>query len=107
MDFLSLADAALNASEGVEVHGPVSQGAWLERMGVWERVREIERLEKGKGGGHGEGKEDGRDGVRRGVERLVDRGEGGMGRVYKVMAIVAERGGRGRPVGFGGRGEEG
>ena len=35
-------------------------------------------------------------------KRLVDRGEGGMGRVYKALAIVPENGGRRRPVGFGG-----
>jgi len=46
------------------------------------------------------GEERGKE-VRRAVERLVERGGGGMGRVYKVLAIVPERGGKGL-VGFGG-----
>ena len=32
VDFTALAEAALNASEGVEVHGPVEQGVFLEGM---------------------------------------------------------------------------
>lgn len=40
--------------------------------------------------------------IRRGIDRLVERGGGGMGRIYKVLAIVPENGGRRRPVGFGG-----
>ena len=89
VDFTALADAAVRASPGVEVHGPVEQGNWLEAMGIWERAGAL--MKKGDA-----------EGVRKAVERLVDRGEGGMGRLYKVLAIVPERGGRRRPVGFGG-----
>lgn len=35
-------------------------------------------------------------------KRLVGREGSGMGKVYKVMAIVPEGGGTRRPVGFGG-----
>jgi NADH dehydrogenase [ubiquinone] 1 alpha subcomplex assembly factor 7 len=35
-------------------------------------------------------------------KRLVDRGPGGMGKVYKVLAILPENDGQRRPVGFGG-----
>jgi hypothetical protein len=38
--------------------------------------------------------------------RLVDTGGSGMGRVYKVLAVVPESEGRRRPVGFGGDVEE-
>ena len=81
----------------MEVHGPVEQGAWLEAMGARERADMIcSSLKKGAGGGEME------EQVRKGVERLVERGGGGMGRIYKVMAILPENGGRRRPVGFGG-----
>jgi hypothetical protein len=61
---------------------------------------ETERTEKGSEDVTLAG--DRRTRVMRAVERLIERGGGGMGRVYKVMAIVPEAGGRRRPVGFGG-----
>lgn len=67
-------------------------------MGGQERVRQ---LVQGMGMEAGERKR-----VEGGWERLVERGGGGMGRLYKVLALVPERGGR-RPVGFGGGVEEG
>ncbi|MCJ1350885.1 MAG: hypothetical protein MMC33_000866 [Icmadophila ericetorum] len=97
VDFTALAEAAINASPGVEVHGPVEQGLWLERMGVKERVEML----VGKVG-EGEGGMEATERLRKGVERLVERGGGGMGRLYKIMAILPENGGRKRPVGFGG-----
>ncbi|KAF8243535.1 DUF185-domain-containing protein, partial [Wilcoxina mikolae CBS 423.85] len=91
VDFVTLAERALVASEGVEVHGPVEQGSFLLTMGMKERLEQlVKRLP-----------EERRKELEVGVERLVERGGGGMGRVYKAMAIVPERGGR-RPVGFGG-----
>ncbi|KAL2068387.1 hypothetical protein VTL71DRAFT_16485 [Oculimacula yallundae] len=97
VDFVALAEAALGASEGVEVYGPVEQGAFLRAMGIEERA---EALVKGvwKSGGGGEKAER----VEGAWKRLVDRGGSGMGKVYKAMAIVPESGGRRRPVGFGG-----
>jgi SAM-dependent MidA family methyltransferase len=93
VDFTALAEAALGASSGVEVHGPVEQGAFLLSMGIKERA---EMLMRGLGD---EEKKKGIDGAWR---RLVDRGGSGMGKVYKAMAIVPESGGKRRPVGFGG-----
>ena len=93
VDFTALAEAALGASEGVEVHGPVEQSYWLEKMGVRARADMIcEALQ---------GDEEAQKRIRRSVDRLVERGGGGMGRIYKALAIVPERGGR-KPVGFGG-----
>lgn len=94
VDFVGLAEAALNASPGVEVHGPVEQGMFLLGMGIRERA---EMLIKGLGGD-----EETRKRVESSWRRLVDRGGSGMGKVYKAMAIVPESGGRRRPVGFGG-----
>lgn len=88
VDFVSLAEAACKATDGVEVWGPVEQGSWLEGMGIRERA---EMLVKGLG-------EEERERVDGAWKRLV----GAMGKVYKVMAVVPESGGKRRPVGFGG-----
>lgn len=97
VDFAAIAETALRASEGVEVHGPVEQGAFLEGMGIRERA---EVLVKGlRQNFEGEGKA--RD-VEKAWKRLVDRGPGGMGKVYKALAILPENDGQRRPVGFGG-----
>ena len=98
VDFTALAEAALGASEGVEVHGPVEQGTWLESMGVRERG---EMLCKGMDKDGGERNEEAKKSIKAAIERLVERGGGAMGKLYKVLAIVPERGGK-RPVGFGG-----
>jgi len=92
VDFTALAEAALGASPGVEIHGPVEQGAFLLSMGIKERA---EMLMKGLAG-------EKRKGVEGAWRRLVDRGGSGMGKVYKAMAIVPESGGKRKPVGFGG-----
>lgn len=117
VDFSAIAEAAVNASEGVEVHGPVEQGRFLEGMGGRERVKALVEvgMEKKKrikmvmssggaaaGAGAGAvGLKDVRD-LEKSWERLVDRGPNGMGRIYKALAIVPENDGRRRPVGFGG-----
>lgn len=92
VDFIALAQAALGASPGVEVHGPVEQGFFLGALGIKERA---ERLMKGMD-------EKAKTDVATAWQRLVDRGGSGMGKVYKAMAIVPEGGGQRRPVGFGG-----
>ncbi|MCJ1441427.1 MAG: hypothetical protein MMC23_001914 [Stictis urceolatum] len=97
VDFTALAEAALNASEGVEVHGPIEQGDWLELMGMKERV---EMLCKNASKSGTEGEETVKR-IRSAATRLVEKGGGGMGRLYKFLAITPESGGR-RPVGFGG-----
>jgi SAM-dependent MidA family methyltransferase len=100
VDFLALAEAALSASPGVEVHGPVDQAYFLETMGIRQRV---ERLLKGaKTGAAGDDEKVER--LESSWKRLVDRGPSGMGKMYKALAIVPyiEDGPVRRPVGFGG-----
>lgn len=96
VDFRGLAEAAIGASSGVEVHGPVEQGVWLRAMGIEARAEVLSGAAKG-------------DEEKRRIEgawrRLVDMGPNGMGKMYKAMAIVPWRGeGKSvrRPVGFGG-----
>lgn len=96
VDFLALAESALAASDAVAVHGPVDQSFFLASMGIKERA---ERLLKNAGDEETRRRLDG------GWKRLVDRGVNGMGRLYKVMAIVPYMEGDKkvrRPVGFGG-----
>lgn len=92
VDFIGLVHAALNATEGVEVHGPEEQGGFLLNIGMKERLNMLSRkaFDDGK-----------RQILQSGYERLIDRGATGMGRIYKAMAIIPEAGGR-RPIGFGG-----
>lgn len=94
VDFTAVADVAMSASEGVEVHGPVNQGDFLEVMGIRERAEQLTKTP-------GVAKEtvDKIDGA---WKRLVDKGPDGMGKLYKVLAILPENDGRRRPVGFGG-----
>lgn len=101
VDFGALADAALEASRSVEVHGPVEQGMWLWQLGIKERAeRLLKELEMRSEGG--EQMEKKRRELEMGWKRLVESGPRGMGKAYKVMAILPENGGRRRPVGFGG-----
>jgi len=108
VDFGALADAALEASPDVEVHGPVEQGAWLAQLGITERAERLLReLGKGEKGdsvtvAEAEAKEKKRRELEMGWARLVEGGPRGMGKAYKVMAILPENGGKRRPVGFGG-----
>lgn len=92
VDFGAIADAALDGSEGVEVHGPVEQGSWLTQLGVQDRA---ERLMKAADTAK-------RADIETGWRRLVEGGPTGMGKAYKVMALLPENGGKRRPVGFGG-----
>ncbi|KAF7544340.1 hypothetical protein G7046_g9806 [Stylonectria norvegica] len=94
VDFTGIAEVAMQASEGVEVHGPVPQGDFLELMGIRERA---EMLTKAPGVNESTVKN-----IERAWTRLVSKGPGGMGKVYKVLAILPENDGRRRPVGFGG-----
>ncbi|OAX84435.1 hypothetical protein ACJ72_01185 [Emergomyces africanus] len=96
VDFTALAEAAIDASPGVEVYGPTEQGAFLEALGISERAAQLlKRVE-------GEGDQEKRKRIESGWKRLVERGGGGMGRLYKALAIVPESEGKRRPVGFGG-----
>lgn len=93
VDFTSLAEAAIEASEGVEVHGPVEQGHFLQAMGIAERMQQLLSTVKDA---------EKRKVLETGWQRLVERGGGSMGKLYKVMAIIPENSGQRRPVGFGG-----
>ncbi|RKF63028.1 Protein arginine methyltransferase NDUFAF7, mitochondrial [Erysiphe neolycopersici] len=94
VDFFALAEAALAASPGVEVYGPVEQASFLLSMGIRERAEML----LNKAGDDNETKKR----VKSSWERLVDRGVGGMGKIYKAMAIVPLSKNIRRPVGFGG-----
>lgn len=96
VDFTAIAEAATRSSEGVEVHGPVDQGAFLGQMGIKERAEVLMRQAGAKG------LADKAQDIEKAWKRLTDRGPGGMGKVYKAMAILPENEGRRRPVGFGG-----
>ena len=74
VDFMALAEAALKASEGVEVYGPIEQGGFLLQMGIKERA---EQLMRGK-------EESKKKGIEGSWRRLVDGGQNGMGKVYKI-----------------------
>ncbi|KAJ6172668.1 hypothetical protein N7470_001735 [Penicillium chermesinum] len=93
VDFTSLAEAAIEGSDGVEVHGPVEQGDFLNALGITERMEQLLRKA---------GDEEKRKTLETGWKRLVEKTGGSMGQIYKVMAIVPENSGRRRPVGFGG-----
>lgn len=97
VDFAAVAEAALRASEGVEVHGPVEQGVFLEGMGIRERAAVLVGALRQRGAG-----EEKVGDVERAWKRLVNRGPDGMGRLYKALAILPENDGKRRPVGFGG-----
>ncbi|WPH03049.1 Hypothetical protein R9X50_00592300 [Acrodontium crateriforme] len=112
VDFIALAESAINSSPGVEVHGPVDQGRFLTAMGIEERAAQLvkQAVDKERGGSTGQDKSELTEMVKRiesGWKRLVDQSPQGMGRLYQVMAIVpykpvtAEQPRR-RPVGFGG-----
>lgn len=93
VDFTALAEAALEGSEGVEVHGPVDQGDFLSALGIEERMQQLLRKVKD---------EEHRKTLETGWKRLIEKGGGSMGQIYKVMTIVPENEGQRRPVGFGG-----
>lgn len=112
VDFMALAETAINSSPGVEVHGPVDQGRFLVAMGIEERAAQLVKraVDKERAGSTGQNKSELTEIVKRiesGWKRLVDQSPQGMGRLYQVMAIVPHKPvGQGqprrRPVGFGG-----
>lgn len=102
VDFLALAEAAIRASPGVEVHGPVEQGDFLLSLGIQERAKELAKKMLTMSKEEGEEIKTKVAEMETGWKRLVERGGGGMGRIYKALVIVPENGGKRRPVGFGG-----
>ena len=112
VDFLALAESAINSSPGVEVHGPVDQARFLSAMGIQERTAQLVKrfMNTERDNSNNQNKSELTDTVRRiegGWRRLVDRSPQGMGRLYQVMAIIPYQRAnsqepRRRPVGFGG-----
>lgn len=98
VDFTALAEQATCASGNVEVHGPVLQGAFLGMLGVKERVDVLKDLVARS---QGAGSREKIAAIEKSYDRLVSASAGGMGQVYKALAIIPESGGR-KPVGFGG-----
>jgi NADH dehydrogenase [ubiquinone] 1 alpha subcomplex assembly factor 7 len=97
VDFSALAEAALNASPGVAVHSPIEQALFLHAMGIKERSEALIQEAERRGGVEAAKRIEGA------WKRLVDRSPQGMGRLYKVMAVLPHVPGKvRRPVGFGG-----
>jgi NADH dehydrogenase [ubiquinone] 1 alpha subcomplex assembly factor 7 len=76
VDFAALARAA--AGSDVLVHGPVTQGAFLAALGLAQRAAALAR-----GAGP-----DGAAAVEAARRRLGEAGDGGMGDLFKVMAVT-------------------
>ncbi|SMR45688.1 unnamed protein product [Zymoseptoria tritici ST99CH_1E4] len=112
VDFLALAETAINSSPGVEVHGPVDQARFLTAMGIEERATQLVKraIDMERSGSTGSDKSELTETVKRiegGWKRLVNKSPQGMGKLYQVMAIVPYRPPQQgepqrRPVGFGG-----
>ncbi|KAI5282368.1 hypothetical protein KEM54_002792 [Ascosphaera aggregata] len=94
VDFTAVAEAAIDGSPGVEVYGPTEQGVFLKTLGIRERAQQILRKLKED--------DERRKSIESGWKRLVETDGDGMGRIYKVLAIVPDSGGKRRPIGFGG-----
>ncbi|KAF4974876.1 hypothetical protein FZEAL_8277 [Fusarium zealandicum] len=94
VDFTAIAEVATLSSEGVEVHGPVNQGDFLELMGIRERAEMLTKAPAVD--------KETVDKIDGSWKRLVDKGPDGMGKLYKALAILPENDGQRRPVGFGG-----
>ncbi|KAJ8120821.1 hypothetical protein ONZ43_g2567 [Nemania bipapillata] len=69
-------------------------------MGIAQRAATLaDRAAATASGSDGEAK---RRDIEKAWKRLVDRGPGGMGKLYKALAILPENDGKRLPVGFGG-----
>jgi SAM-dependent MidA family methyltransferase len=86
VDFAALARAA--EAQGAAVHGPVAQGTWLSRLGIFERAAAL--------------KQDASPAETASIEaaltRLVDEEAQNMGALFKVLAVT--RAGATIPAGF-------
>lgn len=79
VDFGALARAAL--ARGVVVDGPVEQGAFLRALGANSRAEQLKR----------NAREPQRRQIEEGLRRLTSSEAGGMGALFKVMAIAASQ----------------
>lgn len=75
VDFEALARAAANV--GAQVHGPVTQGEFLQRLGIEARAHSL--MQKAN--------ETVAQGILTAKSRLIGGGRGGMGTMFKVIAI--------------------
>lgn len=94
VDFGAIVESSLRTSEGIEIYGPAKQADFLEAMGGEERAQALAsstETESSKA-----------EHIMSAWRRLTSRAPGGMGNIYKVMAILPENDGRRTPVGFGG-----
>ncbi|MCO5130606.1 MAG: SAM-dependent methyltransferase [Xanthobacteraceae bacterium] len=75
VDFQALARAAEDV--GARVHGPVTQGEFLQRLGIEARAHSL----------MAKASTDVAEGIRIAKARLIDGGRDGMGAMFKVLAI--------------------
>lgn len=75
VDFQALARAAEDV--GACVHGPVTQGEFLQRLGIDARANSL----------MAKASEEVAEGIRTAKARLIGGGRGGMGAMFKVLAI--------------------
>ncbi|MEW5301666.1 MAG: hypothetical protein WDW36_004512 [Sanguina aurantia] len=90
VDFDALKVAAFLSGAPVVAAGPVTQAGFLLTMGIQERLQQL--LAKASA-------ED-KEVLASGVRRLLEEGPGGMGRSYKVMALLHNSLATQRPAGF-------
>jgi NADH dehydrogenase [ubiquinone] 1 alpha subcomplex assembly factor 7 len=79
VDFQALREAA--AGEGARVHGPLTQGEFLHRLGIAERARKLKTAATAKQA----------EEVDAALARLTAAGPTGMGELFKVMAFAHPR----------------
>ncbi|MBI5261217.1 MAG: SAM-dependent methyltransferase [Bradyrhizobium sp.] len=77
VDFQALARAAEDV--GARVHGPVTQGEFLKRLGI--ETRALTLMQKATAEVSGD--------ISAALKRLTDPGRGGMGSMFKVLGISA------------------
>ena len=75
VDFQALARAAEDL--GARVHGPVTQGEFLKRLGIETRAVDAD----------GEGQPEVSADISGALKRLTGGGRGGMGSMFKVLAV--------------------
>ena len=83
VDFSLLKKHAISKNKTVVATwaGPISQSNFLVKLGIMERLRQLEELNVG----HVDGS------LRSGVERLVGREKNAMGESYLVSCLMVER----------------
>lgn len=75
VDFEALARASEDV--GARIHGPVTQGEFLNRLGIQTRAAGLTAKAKPKAA----------QAVNDALKRLVDSGRGGMGSMFKVLSV--------------------